>query len=227
VKSFDAADNSATAAASSSFAINSSLNRAGTAGNDVLTGTSGNNALVGQGGIDTALYAGARANYAVDQSATGFTVTSAADGRDSLVGVERVKFADMSLALDLEGNGGMGYRLYTAIFAREADYAGLGFWIDHLDDGYSINYVAGRFMDDFEFKERYGDNVTNQAFVETLYKNVLNRPLDQAGFDFWVAALENGAPRDEVLVRFSESNENKAQVIGQIEHGIQYVPWLG
>ena len=227
VKSFDAADNSATAAASSSFAINSSLNRAGTAGNDVLTGTSGNNALVGQGGIDTALYAGARANYAVDQSATGFTVTSAADGRDSLIGVERVKFADMSLALDLEGNGGMGYRLYTAIFAREADYAGLGFWIDHLDDGYSINYVAGRFMDDFEFKERYGDNVTNQAFVETLYKNVLNRPLDQAGFDFWVAALENGAPRDEVLVRFSESNENKAQVIGQIEHGIQYVPWLG
>ena len=227
VKSFDAADNNTPSAAAISFAINSSLNRTGTAANDALTGTAGNNALQGLGGIDTVVYAGARGNYTVDQSANGYTVSSTADGRDSLLGVERIKFSDMSLAVDIEGNGGMGYRLYTAIFAREADYAGLGFWIDHLDDGFSMNYVASRFIDSAEFIAKFGNNLPNQGFVEKLYENVLHRPLDQAGFDFWVAALDGGAARDEVLVRFSESIENKAQVIGQIEHGIQYVPWIG
>lgn len=227
VKSFDAADNNTPSAATISFAINSSLNRTGTAANDVLTGTAGNNALQGLGGIDTAVYAGARSSYTVDPSTNGYTVNSAADGRDSLLGVERIKFSDMSLAVDLEGNGGMGYRLYTAIFAREADYAGLGFWIDHLDDGFSMNYVASRFIDSAEFRAKFGNNLPNQGFVEKLYENVLHRPLDQAGFDFWVAALDGGAARDEVLIRFSESIENKAQVIGQIENGIQYVPWLG
>lgn len=227
VKSFDAADNNTSATSAISFTINSSLNRTGTAANDTLTGTAGNNALHGMGGIDTAVYTGARGNYTVDASANGYTVNSSADGRDSLLGVERIKFADMSLAIDLEGNGGMGYRLYTAIFAREADYAGLGFWIDHLDDGFSMNYVASRFIDSDEFRSKFGNNLPNQGFVEALYENVLHRPLDQAGFDFWVAALNGGAARDEVLIRFSESIENKAQVIGQIEHGIQYVPWLG
>jgi hypothetical protein len=28
-----------------------------------------------------------------------------------------------------------------------------------------------------------------------------------------------------VLIDFAESPENKAQVIGSIEHGINYVPW--
>jgi hypothetical protein len=35
------------------------------------------------------------------------------------------------------------------------------------------------------------------------------------------------APRAEVLVDFSESPENQAQVIGQIANGIDYTLWVG
>ncbi|MBZ2206410.1 DUF4214 domain-containing protein [Massilia soli] len=227
VKSFDAADNNTTAATAFTFVVNSSLNRVGTAANDVITGTSGNNALQGMAGIDTALYTGARAGYAIDASANGYIVASAADGRDSLIGVERLKFSDMSVAIDIEGNGGMAYRVYNAIFAREPDLVGLGFWIDHLDDGLTLNYVASRFLASEEFFDRFGANLSTQDYVEKLYLNVLNRPLDQDGFNFWVAALDRGVPREDILIEFSESIENKAQVIGAIEHGIEYVPWLG
>lgn len=225
VKSFDVADNNTPASAAINFTINSSLNRTGTAGNDELTGTPGNNALQGLGGIDTAVYTGARGNYTVDPSANGYTVASAAEGRDSLLGVERVKFADMTVAVDIEGNGGTAYRLYNAIFSRKPDLAGLGFWIEHLDEGISLNYIAERFLVSEEFLDRFGANLSSRAYVEKLYQNVLNRELDQAGFDFWVAALDRDVPRSAILIEFSQSIENKAQVIGAIEHGIQYIPY--
>ena len=47
--------------------------------------------------------------------------------------------------------------------------------------------------------------------MENLYSNVLNRELDQGGYDYWVGNLNNGIEqRHEVLLGFSESTENKA-----------------
>ena len=49
------------------------------------------------------------------------------------------------------------------------------------------------------------------SYVETLYINVLNRELDQGGYDYWVGNLNSGKEeRHEVLLGFSESAENKA-----------------
>lgn len=228
VRSFDAADNVTSAGTPLAFAINSTLNRTGSAGDDMLSGTPGNDALAGLAGIDTAVYAGARGTYTVAPSTNGFTIASATDGRDSLLGVERIQFSDGALALDIEGNGGMAYRLYTAIFARDPDLAGVGYWINALDEGISLVDVATGFLTSPEFLDRFGANLSTQAYVEKLYENVLHRPLDQAGFDFWVAAIDQqGAPRSEILAAFSESNENHAQVIGTIQNGIIYIPWQG
>ena len=44
-----------------------------------------------------------------------------------------------------------------------------------------------------------------------LYQNVLNRTLDQDGYNYWVGNLNKGIEeRYEVLLGFSESNENKS-----------------
>jgi hypothetical protein len=71
-----------------------------------------------------------------------------------------------------------------------------------------------------------GANPTDAQFVDALYQNVLHRAPDAAGYDFWLHAIQV-APRAEVLVNFSESAENQAQVIGAIAHGIEFTPWLG
>jgi serralysin len=229
VQSSDAADNRVSASAPMTFSIDSTLNRSGSAANDTLTGTAGNNALQGLDGIDLALYAGARAAYTVTKSSNGFTVSSSADGLDSLIGVERVKFSDASLALDIDGFGGQAYRLYSAAFNRTPDLAGVGYWIDDLDRGaHTLQQVAGLFMADSEFKTQYGANVSTAVFVNNLYLNVLKRPLDQPGYDYWVDVIDRiGVGRDVVLMQFSESIENQAQVIGTIENGFAYIPWAG
>ena len=229
VQSADLADNTTAAASKLLFAINSTLNKVGTAGNDTISGTAGNNALSGLGGTDTALYAGARASYTVAEASNGFTVTakSGTDGLDSLIGIERIKFSDASVALDIDGVGGQAYRLYKAAYDRAPDLAGVGFWMSKMDQGVSLSAVAADFVTQKETTDLYGTNSSNTTFVNLLYQHVLHRPLDQAGADFWVKGLDNGVARGEVLKGFSESGENIAQLVATTHNGFEYIPFLG
>lgn len=229
VQSADAADNTTNAASSHTFTVSSALNKVGSAGADQLTGGAGNNALSGLGGIDTALYTGARTNYTVARDTNGYTVNakSGADGLDALIGVERIRFADASVAIDIDGIGGQAFRLYQAAYDRAPDLAGVGFWMAKMDQGVSFSAVAAAFLDQPEFITLYGANSTNTTFVDKLYQHVLHRPLDQAGADFWVKQLDNGVARGEVLKGFSESKENIAQVVGTIQNGFEYIAFTG
>ena len=71
--------------------------------------------------------------------------------------------------------------------------------------------MASSFLISAEFQERYGENVSDSAYVNTLYKNVLDRDADTGGLNYWLGQLNSGAEtRYEVLLGFSESTENKA-----------------
>ena len=103
------------------------------------------------------------------------------------------------------------FRLYNAAFRRFPDASGLAYWIEKFSSGENdIRTVASSFLLSDEFKLRYGENITDNQYVKTLYINVLNRELDQGGYDYWVGNLANGTEtRYEVLLGFAESAENK------------------
>jgi hypothetical protein len=205
------------------------MNRlAGRGGDDMLIGRGGNDTIDGGDGLDTVIYGAARANFAVAVAGGQVVVsdTRGGEGTDRLVDVERVYFPDVSLAFDDEGAAGQAYRLYKAAFDRSPDVSGLGYWIGQLDAGADLVAVADRFVHSAEFVRLYGENPTNPQFVDDLYQNVLARPYDQAGFDYWVGVLDSGAGScAAVLAAFSESAENQANVIGLIGNGIEYLPW--
>ena len=70
--------------------------------------------------------------------------------------------------------------------------------------------VASSFLASVEFKERYGEDVSNESYVNTLYINVLGRDYDQEGYNYWLGNLNSGLEtRYELLLGFSESAENK------------------
>ena len=72
----------------------------GDAGNDFIYGGAGDDTLDGGTGMDTAVYAGNRTDYTLTKvSQTQWTVSSAAEGTDTLLNVEFVQFADQSLTL--------------------------------------------------------------------------------------------------------------------------------
>ena len=96
-----------------------------------------------------------------------------------------------------------------------------------MDDGLSLKGVAGGFVESAEFKALYGANPTSSEIVTKLYDNVLHRPGDSGGFNFWLGILDrHDATVAEVLAAFSESAENQAGVIGVIGNGFSYTPFV-
>ena len=143
---------------------------------------------------------------------------------DSLTGISNIQFDDKKLNITtdikatfdqvkgLNTDSGEMFRLYNAAFARFPDADGLKYWIDQFSSGRNTRrVVAQSFLASNEFAERYGSNVTNEKYVETLYTNVLGRNSDIAGYNYWVGNLNNGIEtRYEALLGFAESAENKA-----------------
>jgi len=178
-------------------------------------------------GIDTAVFAQAASAYVVKGAPFAFRVDDFQGHGVTLQGVERLQFADTAMALDVNGNGtgGQVYRLYQAAFDRTPDKGGLGYWIYQREHGTTLTQAARLFIDSKEFGDTYGANVGTDGFITALYRNVLHRTPDQAGFDYWNKVLGDGAQRADVLRDFSESTENVAQVVGVIQNGFAFTPW--
>ena len=92
----------------------------------------------------------------------------------------------------------------------------------------SLKTAAAGFIASQEFIDRYGAAPGNAEIVTRLYRNILDREPEQAGYDYWLDILDSGrANLADVLAFFSESAENVAAVAQLIGQGIAYQPWEG
>ncbi len=109
--------------------------------NDTLANHDGNEVIDGGLGLDTVAYGGGHAEYTVESNNAQFTVNDNLGNSclDQLSNVERLRFSDEWVALDLEGNAGSVAKLLGAVFGKESiankTYAGIGLKL--LDDGMS------------------------------------------------------------------------------------------
>lgn len=201
----------------------------GKGGNDILFGGPGNDLLFGDDGIDAAEYAGKMADYAWRPSAGTLLMSDlragSFDHQDQLIGIERLLFSDRAFALDTGLNeiAGQAYRIYRAAFDRAPDEAGLGFWMAAMDRGASLVEVARGFTASREFAALFGTAPTNAQLVAQLYKNILHRAPDKAGYDYWLDALDRKiVDLPTVLSQFSQSRENVDAVAELIANGVTY-----
>jgi V8-like Glu-specific endopeptidase len=202
------------------------INFTGESGKERIIAQSGNDLIDGGNGTDTVVFASNRAAYEITATATGITVKDVAGtgGADRLVNIERVQFADKLLAFDVNGHAGQAYRLYQAALNRTPDPGGLGAQINGLDSGISLLQISQNFIDSAEFRVLYGNDLSDAGFVNLLYANVLHRAPDTAGYAVQVSALNSGMSRAQLLLNFSESNENYNATIVGIQNGIDYIP---
>ena len=175
----------------------------------------GSDRFTGNGGVDTVQMHGEKANHTITTYNGVVTVkdNTLADGTDTLLGISYIQFADKSLTFDIDGNAGQAYRLYQAAFDRVPDQGGLGYWINQMDSGVGLSQVATGFINSAEFKSLYGNNPSNSEFVTLLYDNVLHRAPDTGGYDYWMNELTHGTTREQALIGFSESTENKVALM--------------
>lgn len=117
-------------------------------------------------------------------------------------------------------------RLYDATLDRLPDPGGLAGWVAAYEGGTSLATIAGAFVASAEFQARYGA-LSNQAFVEQLYRFCLNREGDPAGVAGWVNTLASGTSRAQVVIGFSESAEHIALTAASWLGGIRYDGYVG
>jgi hypothetical protein len=170
-------------------------------------------------------FPGVRADYSITETADGYQVAELAGGGATAVPRNaRLRFADVSVGLDLDGVAGQVFRLYRAAFDRVPDGQGIGYWIGQMDRGLDPALVAGAFIASSEFKARYGTGLSDPDYIGKLYRNVLHRDGDPAGQAFWSGQLQGGAAtRAQVLVAFSNGAEGKAAVRDAIRTGIYFI----
>lgn len=187
----------------------------GTAANENLRGSGGSDSLNGLAGDDTAVYAYERNDYHLTHSAGNIVVhdTLGTDGTDTLVNIEHVSFADMTVNLGI----GVASRtiapaqlqlleeLYVAFFNRVPEADGLAYWIEQSRAGVSINQIADAFYSAallYPSQTGYSSGMSHTDFVSTIYRNVLGRTDggDPEGVAFWSGALASGSQTRGALV---------------------------
>jgi hypothetical protein len=100
-------------------------------------------------------------------------------------------------------------RLYRSYFGRNPDTSGLRSWVAKRRAGTrTLASISATFAGSSEFKAKYG-SLSNRAFVERVYQNVLGRDGDQKGIDYWTGQLDSHRQsRGQVMLGFSESHES-------------------
>ena len=205
---------------------NDTLN--GDHGDDTIFADGGSDTITGGVGLDTIKYPLARENYTLANVAeSSASILEIIKGTtDNINTVERLSFSDVNVALDIAAKPGEAYRLYKAAFDRAPDLVGLGFWIKALDNGETALKMASEFNSSPEFISLYGANNSNDDYLNLLYNNVLDRDGDPGGHAFWLGHLNAGSvTRERLLIDFSESVENQANVVDLIANGIDYMPY--
>lgn len=198
-------------------------------GNDAFTGFYSSKLVDGGAGINTWLIDGKFADYKRFSDPSYFTISDKNGEVVNYKNIDKMLFNDLRFITDKVAVSShmTVYRLYDAAFDRTPDVEGLGFWIAQSDYGMSASKIANSFLESPEFISVYGNNTDDVTFISKLYKNALERNPDQAGLTYWVDQLKSGFSREDTLIQFADSGENKLQINAQTQNGIQYIEWSG
>jgi hypothetical protein len=112
-------------------------------------------------------------------------------------------------------------RLYVTVLDRAPDADGLAGWTALLKSGIMVDQMIAGFTNSTEFLAEYG-GLDNRDFVELLYQNALNRDGEAAGVNGWVAQMDGGMTREQVVQGFAFSHEMSAMLNPMAVDGIVF-----
>ena len=102
-------------------------------------------------------------------------------------------------------------RLYTTALGRDYDTEGRDYWAKRLANFDLTGEGAG--VSFFLSPEFTNFNLSNDEFVERLYKTFMDRESDPDGKAYWISQLQSGRSRSDVVYGFTRSEEFKTRCI--------------
>jgi Ca2+-binding RTX toxin-like protein len=194
----------------------------GNSANNQITGGIGNDSITGGTGIDTALLAGRKSDFTISRTNAGFTVSAIKgnEGSDTLSQMERLKFADSYVALDLDGNAGKVAKLLGVVAGSAADKQLVGIGLHLLDGGMGMDTLMGLALTAFGAS-------TNEAVVNLIWKNLFGTgPTTQQAKPYvdMLSTQQITPGALGVLAAELDLNATKINLVGLQATGIEYAP---
>lgn len=192
--------------------------------NNFLYGTPANDKIFGQGGIDTFVAAGRMEEFNIQPDNNIITLIGlrGLTGRDNMQDVERIRFYDVSLAFDIDGNAGISAKILGAVFGADSisnkEYAGIGLHL--LDSGMSQSDLGGLAL------KAAGLNLHDQI-VSTLWRNIMGSVATDSEKAPYVTLLEEGLSPGELVRLAAETPQNVRNIdlVGLSNTGLEYLPF--
>lgn len=98
--------------------------------------------------------------------------------------------------------------LYQGILNRDADEEGAHNWLQHMQNGMSLETITGHFLNSEEYQHKnYFLASDNRTSIDLLYRNILDRQADQGGFDYWLEQHNLGMQLGNIIAAFICSDE--------------------
>src|SRR5690606_23838105 len=102
------------------------------------------------------------------------------------------------------------------VYLRPPDTSGIDYWVGRMEGGMAETQIAAFFASSREFLTRYG-RLSDAAFVDRMYTNVLGRPPDAPGRAYWIDQLRRGMSRGKVVLLFAFSGEYRRQQTAAVD----------
>jgi Ca2+-binding RTX toxin-like protein len=190
---------------------------------DDLYGGAGNDTLAGGAGVDVAVFESPRSHFSVTGVNGAFTVVNFdGHGSDTLLGIERMKFDDAKIAIDLDGNAGIAARVIGAVLApyavSNANIVGIA--LSLLDAGVEADGLIQTALD-----VMLGHDPSNAAVVDLLYTNLVGFAPTEAIRAHFVGLLEQGIYTQVGLAHLAAEQEQTAaniNLVGLQLNGLEY-----
>lgn len=199
----------------------------GDAGNNGLRGGGGNDTIDGGAGTDAAIFQGARSGYTISKSGMGMSVSSAAEGTDTLTNIERLHFSDVRLAFDMDGAAGATALLIGALASSALlkEKGAVNLVLQYADSGLDLAGLSALAVSSGLVKELAG-GADNASLARLLLRNVLGTDADQNLVDLLTGSISSGAYTQTTLLTAAAEfslNKDNVNLVGLAETGLAYI----
>jgi len=139
---------------------------------------------------------------------------------NSLINAQRIKFADLGVAYDMNGNAGNVAKILGAVFGvttiNNTSYVGIG--LSYLDQGMSYPDLIA-----LALNAKLGPNFNNTDEINLLYQNLLNTKPSSVELNSWLNTLQNKTYTTTSLAQMacdSPLNLTNVGLTGLIDKGL-------
>ena len=196
----------------------------GLAGNDVIVGGSGDDQLNGGTGIDIAQFTGVQDNYTTSSAKGVFTVSDKrinSDGIDTLITMERIKYSDKYVAIDVYGNAGITAKVIGAVLGKDSvkNPITIGIGLSYADKGMSYSDLGELALSAIGAR-------TNDAIVSTIWKNLVGLEASLETKAPYIKMLQDGLKPGDFVVMAADHLLNTTNIgfVGLAQTGIEFIP---